>query len=377
MLGVPYFRSGLIIVKRIKSFLTAFETVGDIIDETEATLSKSFQPELERTLTTASCKATALSSKNDKRQRMRRSHPLERMFLLNAALQSEVKEALRALAEADFGSDVSTIILCPGKLPTTVLEFAHDKSYIPLEEPGGVSQANVETVGENTAGARNQNDNLGTTGSFPGHVTLRDRYSATAFALNEHKSSRRDTNRMVFWVDGSVSDGTSFSGMGVTFKQSCDGLSLTWSVKSYKVHEERVAPQASFVLEAEMWAIRQGLQVAQERISHGDFSTRAPAASPMTVAIYSDCRPPLTMIRDLRLGGQSCGAPILEGIIAQANALIAIGVQVYLHWAPGHAGIPGNVLADRSAKRATKNNNLRRNNFLEIDDRRCDTELED
>lgn len=362
-------------MKRIKSFLTAIQKVGDIIDETEATLSKAFQPELERTLTTASSKATA--RKNDKRQRMRRSHPLERMFLLNAGLQSEVREALRALEEADCGSDVSTIILFPGKLPTTVLEFAHDKSYIPLEGPGGVSQANVETVGENTAGARKQDDNLGTTGSFPGHVTLRDRYSATAFALNEHKSSRRDTNRMVLWVDGSVSDGTSFSGMGVAFKQSCDGLFPTWSVKSYKVHEERVAPQASFVLEAEMWAIRQGLQAARERISHVDFSTRAPAASPMTVAISSDCRPALTMIRDFRLGRQSCGAPILEGIIAQANALIAIGVQVYLHWVPGHAGIPGNVLADRSAKRATKKNNLRGNTFLEIDDGRCDTELQD
>ena len=39
--------------------------------------------------------------------------------------------------------------------------------------------------------------------------------------------------------------------------------------------------------------------------------------------------------------------------MALAEGLKDLDVDLYLHWVPAHKGIPGNMLADQMAKRAT------------------------
>ena len=41
-----------------------------------------------------------------------------------------------------------------------------------------------------------------------------------------------------------------------------------------------------------------------------------------------------------------------QKIVAQSLELDQLGVEVQLHWVPGHRNIPGNELADLVAKKA-------------------------
>ena len=65
--------------------------------------------------------------------------------------------------------------------------------------------------------------------------------------------------------------------------------------------------------------------------------------------IYSDCQSALRRIRNFIPGG----ATMAQRIRNQAEELQGLGVNVELHWCPGHRRVPGNSLADRLAKEAT------------------------
>lgn len=50
--------------------------------------------------------------------------------------------------------------------------------------------------------------------------------------------------------------------------------------------------------------------------------------------------------------GSPKGGNVVQKIIAQSIKLQQLGVDVHLHWVPGHRDIPGNELADPVAKKA-------------------------
>lgn len=49
---------------------------------------------------------------------------------------------------------------------------------------------------------------------------------------------------------------------------------------------------------------------------------------------------------------------LIKRIRAKAQQLTEEGVQIELHWVPGHKGVPGNQLADEVAKQAAKAKHL-------------------
>ena len=100
-------------------------------------------------------------------------------------------------------------------------------------------------------------------------------------------------------------------------------------------------------MDAEAWAIWQALEITLEK-AHTDRACVKPRDPCSVVVIYSNC---ITVLR--RIGNHMPGGGVVvQNIITQSIKLKRLGVEVQLHWVPGHRNIPGNELADLVAKKA-------------------------
>ena len=50
--------------------------------------------------------------------------------------------------------------------------------------------------------------------------------------------------------------------------------------------------------------------------------------------------------------GTPNGGKVVHNIIAKSVELQKLGVEIHLHWVPGHTNVPGNELAIRVAQKA-------------------------
>ena len=98
-------------------------------------------------------------------------------------------------------------------------------------------------------------------------------------------------------------------------------------------------------MDAETWAVWQELQVTLDKV-HAELALVKPWDPCSIAVIYSDCEVALQRIRNEKLSGR-----VVQKIIAQSIELERYGVEVQLHWVPGHRKIPGNELADLVAKK--------------------------
>jgi ribonuclease HI len=149
-------------------------------------------------------------------------------------------------------------------------------------------------------------------------------------------------SRLVYWTDGSrLKDSC---GIGISYCFSTETwIELSWRVRrTTKTH----------ILE--IYAIAKALEIALVHYRNVKAKQR-----PSKVCIYSDCPGALeyfdrfrrTLIGLQRIpNGEELVGP---GIIA-ANNLSALKVRVELKYVPGHAGIQGNLKADRAARRGAK-----------------------
>jgi ribonuclease HI len=97
------------------------------------------------------------------------------------------------------------------------------------------------------------------------------------------------------------------------------------------------------VFDAELWAIGIALQKSVTRAE----TLRAHGV--MTVAIFSDSQAAIRRTAHLDPGS---GQQLARVINEHARALRAHGIEVVVHWVPGHSGIPGKEEADRQANKA-------------------------
>lgn len=115
-----------------------------------------------------------------------------------------------------------------------------------------------------------------------------------------------------------------------------------------------------------MYAIAKALGVAWERYRNVEVEQ-----TPSSIRIYSDCpgalesflrfRHTLDKLRRFPNGEELVG----PGILA-AEELGALNVALELRYVPCHAGIRGNMIANRAANRGTRN--CRDAKFKEVDD---------
>ena len=184
---------------------------------------------------------------------------------------------------------------------------------------------------------------------FTGQIIIRPQFDAIVYALDEYTTRGVTPGRMALWVDGSTSS-KGVSGTAVAYKPNASVTKSEWFVKAYAVLEfDRLGNNNTETL-----AIMQALLFALSKVVHNDGTD----AKVSLVAIFSDCVSALRGIETFNGGNQQENETLLAKIAALASELKAYNVIVQLHWVPGHKGVPGNVLADIMAKRATKGKTL-------------------
>ena len=182
------------------------------------------------------------------------------------------------------------------------------------------------------------------TATFAGVIIIQDRLRAMSQALSEHiKESylRTEPGRHSFHVDAAVSRENEMTGIAVVHKTDRWYWASEWTVKGYRIH------QALDQWNAEAWAIWQALQITLNKVD-ADRVQMKPQDPCFLVVVYSDCKTVLRWIGN----GSPKGGKVVQKIIAQSIGLQRLGVDVHLHWVPGHGDIPGNELADLAAKKA-------------------------
>ena len=98
--------------------------------------------------------------------------------------------------------------------------------------------------------------------------------------------------------------------------------------------------------DAETWAVWQALEIVWGK-TYTDSGYIVPLDLCSLAVIYTDSHAALHQI-----GRCDLNDGIARRIGDQASELQELGVDVQLHWLPSHEKIPGNELADRTAKQA-------------------------
>ncbi|KAL8680227.1 MAG: hypothetical protein Q9186_003585 [Xanthomendoza sp. 1 TL-2023] len=151
-----------------------------------------------------------------------------------------------------------------------------------------------------------------------------------------------DQDRSVYWTDASKRD--SGCGIGVAYLSSAGAWAhLSWSVR---------ASTDTYALE--IYAIAKALEIARERCRNVEAEQR-----PSSVCVYSDCSDALRYFLQFgpSLGGLGrilYGKELVGPGLHAAEELSNLRVAVELRYVPGHAGILGNLKADRAARRGAK-----------------------
>lgn len=166
-------------------------------------------------------------------------------------------------------------------------------------------------------------------------------------ALSEHSldgtPKKKGLGRQALYVDAAVSPKEDITGIAIAHEALLRDMTSVWIAKGYCILK-RLDP-----VNAEAWAIWQALNATLEQMPT-DSEYVKPRHPCSAVVIYSDRLAVLRRIRKERSRPDAIG--VEQMIICQSRELKCLGVEVQLHWVPGHRSIPGNVLANLVATEA-------------------------
>ena len=112
-------------------------------------------------------------------------------------------------------------------------------------------------------------------------------------------------------------------------------------IPDLKITRRYTLPTGTSIFTAELYAILMACSAVNDLPS-----------PPLGVAVLSDSK---SALRALARGGSRNRGELQAEILFLAHQLILKGTDVFLMWLPSHTGIRGNEMADKEAKKATKN----------------------
>ena len=174
---------------------------------------------------------------------------------------------------------------------------------------------------------------------FAGSIIIQSRRQAMIQALSDDtppgpQEVELRTSPLFYHSDAAVSKKDNLTGLAVVSK-SRDQKWITQGYRIYLYMEQT---------DAETWAIERALDCALDEIR--SRTSKGTQHACKSVVIYSDCTAALRRI------SRNFDADVVQRIIGQSLELKQLGIDVELHWVPGHSNVLGNELADMVAKRA-------------------------
>ncbi|KAL7939475.1 hypothetical protein V8C35DRAFT_326484 [Trichoderma chlorosporum] len=201
---------------------------------------------------------------------------------------------------------------------------------------------------------------------FRGNIVIESNKSSACATLTKILQSAADRQNQVLFVDGSAittpkhKSGSSIhkpastipSGAAVVYKPLGRKKNRQWQVRLFASTSRGRGSTT-----AELAAIADGLIIATiERLLIKGAATNS------TVTIFSDCMGALQQLNKLRgctnTDVRLLRDPSLRSIVTTSQYLHHIGVQLELHWVPGHSHVDGNCRADKAARFAAKHQDI-------------------
>lgn len=194
--------------------------------------------------------------------------------------------------------------------------------------------------------------------SFPGNIIPYadpegDRVQAQSYAslMTDMLLETKTTQYHVYFADGSLR-GNGRAAAGIVWRKpgsrwTGQGRHFPWKTSNSSL--------------VELYAIDCALEIATKEILETDSEERT--GKTHELLIFSDSQPVLLCINKFKLPRPPSSKKhlgrdrLLQSVRERGEALERRGVNLELHWVPGHAQVLGNVLADRLAGDMAKSNN--------------------
>ncbi|KAL8837026.1 MAG: hypothetical protein Q9170_002680 [Blastenia crenularia] len=220
------------------------------------------------------------------------------------------------------------------------LEEACMKRELKRAKRAKIAPGTFQTIDNSLTGANGDPD----LGVFAGEIIVQDHLSAMAQAVLEHTREgprRKEPGRHSYHVDAAVSHKEKLTDIAIVHKTHRQDWASPWTINGYRIHG------ALRQSEAELWAIRQVLDIVLEKVRTDRENMKM--SDPCSLAvIYTDSLSALHMIQSVSTSHKL----VARSVVTQSVELERLGVKVQLHWVPGHSGVPGNELADLVCQKA-------------------------
>lgn len=210
----------------------------------------------------------------------------------------------------------------------------------------------------NSTDSRHPEQKLGDFLQLGAHTIGREKYAAFEYAMAEHE---RNDRRLALWTDGSFNGPLAVSRPHLKTSTDPEHYKPGWHASAvvYREGSEWVSdanlyrPRETYNYVIEARGVAQAFRLAKRKVRH-DLKTFGERQWD-TLAVFTDDKHFVEEMTTFRTGKpkhmERKTARSSVEIIASTRVLRSLGVQVQLHWVPGHVGVPGNERADEEAKR--------------------------
>ncbi|KAF2874825.1 hypothetical protein BDV95DRAFT_603617 [Massariosphaeria phaeospora] len=172
---------------------------------------------------------------------------------------------------------------------------------------------------------------------FPAAIQIQDRVSAHQYSSAVYAQGAID-RCLVMWADASIDP----SGLSASAVRYLGPSSQRWK-ESVTLNSLQYGSSGSY--EGEFIAILEAFRLAHELALAGAFDR---------LVIFSDCQSVLKALAKNKGFPVMSSPALVYDMYCYAYALYGAGIEVELRWVPGHAGVGGNVRADKLAQRVRR-----------------------